>query len=66
MKTTILMKNVSILHETVCDAAAPSYTFGDEEGVDEPVGSPVSDPVFEPSVVRAVFRTIANGVSSVS
>lgn len=49
MKTTILMKIVSILHETVNDAAAPSYTFGDEEVVDdEPVGTPFSDPDSEP------------------
>lgn len=45
MKTTMLMNNVSILHDTVCDTAAPSYTVGDELGADdEPVGALLADP----------------------
>lgn len=49
MKITILMKNVIILHEAVCDAAAPSYTVGEEEGEDDEVnGAPLSDAASEP------------------
>lgn len=48
MKITILMKNVIILHEAVCDAAAPSYTVGEEEGDDEVNGAPLSDAASEP------------------
>lgn len=53
MKTTMLIKNESILHETVCDtAAAPSYTVGDEFGADdEPVGALLADPDPGPKAV---------------
>lgn len=49
IKITILMKNVIILHEAVCDAAAPSYTVGEGEGEDDEVnGAPLSDAASEP------------------
>jgi hypothetical protein len=52
MKTTMLIKNESILHETACDTAAPSYTVGDEFGADdEPVGALLADPDPGPEAV---------------
>lgn len=56
MKTTMLIKNESILHDTVCDMAAPSYTLGDEFGADEePVDVLLADPDPGPKAVGKVL-----------